>query len=68
MKDDQVVRAVAAVCLVGIYTAHKGLNGTGPVEVPWMGTVAPIVLVTGSLLVLAFPELIDRFPMGPTRK
>lgn len=67
MKDDQFVRAVAAVAVVAAYAIYVGLNGSGPVAVSLLGEMHPFVLTVLCLMTLAFPELLDRFPLGPTR-
>jgi len=68
MKGDQFVRAVAAVGVVAAYGIYVGLNGSGRVAVSLLGEMHPFVLTMLSLMTLAFPELLDRFPLGPTRK
>lgn len=68
MKDDQIVRATSAVATVASYGFYVGLNGTGDVMAGFLGTFNPFTAVLGVLLLLAFPELIDRFPVGPQRK
>lgn len=67
MKGDQFVRAVAALGVVVAYGIYVGLNGSGPVSVGFMGEMHPFVITVFSLMTLAFPELLDRFPLGPTR-
>jgi len=67
MKGDQIVRGVSAVCLVGLYGLNVALNGNGPVSLLGMGEVSRFTLVALFLLTLAFPELLDRLPFGPTR-
>lgn len=68
MKDDQIVRIVVAVCLVGAYYIHVGVNGGGSVSLFGFGPLKPFPFVAFFELVLAFPELVDRLPFGPTRK
>lgn len=67
MKDDQIVRIAAAVSLAGIYIGHVAFNGSGPVQTP-TGRMSPFFLAVSGELILAFPELLDRLPFGPTRK
>lgn len=67
MKDDQVVRMVVAVCLVAAYAVHVGLNGGGPVRLLGVGSMKPFAFVATLELILAFPELLDSFPLGPSR-
>ena len=68
MKNDQIVRSVVAVAVVGAYAVYVGLNGSGPVDVPTLGVINPFVITLGVLLGLAFPEVVHAFPLGPTRK
>lgn len=68
MKDDQLVRCVAAVCIVVAYSANAGLNGNHPVSLWGLGEIEPFSLTALVLLMLAFPELLDRLPVGPTRE
>jgi hypothetical protein len=68
VKGDQVVRIAAAVCVVGVYLGFVGLNGHRPIDVGFVGTMDPFALVILAELTLAFPELLDRLPFGPTRK
>lgn len=67
MKGDQVVRGIVAASTVTTYGLFVGLNGTGPVEFPYLGQWDPFAAVLCLLMLLAFPELIDRLPFGPTR-
>jgi Na+(H+)/acetate symporter ActP len=69
MKNDQIIRSVAAICSVAVYVAYLGLNGSGPVTVGIFGvdTTNPLVLTLGVILLIALPEVIDMFPWGPTR-
>jgi len=67
MKGDQIVRSVAAAGVVAAYGIYVGLNGNGPVAVSLLGEMHPFVMTVFALMTLAFPELLDRFPMGPTR-
>lgn len=68
MKDDQVVRIAAAFSIAIIYASHTAFNGSGPVAVGPIGTMHPFVITVFAELALAFPELIDRLPFGPTRR
>lgn len=68
MNSAPVVRCVVAVCMVLAYIANAGLNGNHPVTLWGVGEVEPFSLTALVLLVLAFPELLDRFPWGPTRE
>lgn len=68
MKADQLVRSVSALGTVASYMIYLGLNGGGDVSVPALGTRDPFIVVLAVLLVLAFPELIDKTPKLPSRK
>jgi len=70
MKDDQVVRSVAAICSVALYATYLGLNGQGPIMsgVPGVERVHPFAFVLVALLVLALPEVLNMLPVGPTRE
>ena len=67
MKNDQVIRAVAAVGTVAAYGIHVGLNGGESITVFGTGPYHPFAVTLGVLLVITFPELLDRLPIGPTR-
>jgi len=68
MKNDQIVRVVAIGAYVTSLGVFYGLNGSGPVMVPFFGATSPFGLVVILSMVTAFPELLDRLPMGPTRQ
>lgn len=67
MKDDQIVRIAVAVCLVAAYFIHVYINGGEAVRIVGLGEMQPFTLVALFELTLAFPELLDRMPFGPTR-
>lgn len=67
MKDDQIVRIVVAVCLVAAYFIHVHVNGGESVRLIGVGEMEPFTFVAFFELTLAFPELLDRLPFGPTR-
>jgi len=68
MKQDQVIRAVAAVAVVAVYGIHVGVNGGESVTVWGTGPYHPFAVTLAVLVVIAVPEIIDRIPFGPTRK
>lgn len=68
MKDDQIVRIVVAVCLVAGYFIHVAVNGGDQISLFVVGEVEPFSFLCLIELTLAFPELLDRLPFGPTRK
>jgi len=67
LKGDQIVRGVTAVCLVAVYGLNVGFNGNGAVDLGVIGSFKPFGLVCLFLLTLAFPELLDRLPYGPSK-
>jgi len=70
MKNDQVVRAVGIVAVVGVYAVFLALNGSGVIESGTLvgGPLHPFVATLAVILLLALPELIHSLPFGPTRK
>jgi hypothetical protein len=68
MKDDQIIRAVGCVCIVAAYAVHEIYNGGGPVSLGALGTYSDYGFTIGSVVIIALPEIIDRLPVGPTRK
>jgi hypothetical protein len=67
MRNDQIIRGVASVLVLGAYLARLRYIGNGTVGLFGfeVNTFALTLLV---LLVLAVPETLDRLPVGPTRK
>lgn len=68
MKDDQIVRIACALSLIPIYYIHVGVNGGEAVHLFGVGTVQPFTFVATFELMLAFPELVDRLPFGPSKE
>ncbi len=68
MKEDQIIRAVAAVGTVAAYGIHVGINGGESIRVFGTGPYHPFAVTLGVLLTITFPELLERAPIGPTRK
>jgi len=67
MENDQAVRSVAAVAIV--YVGHAVAIGNGAIAtgLPVLGTVHPFVLTVAAEVGLAFPEVIERTPLLPSR-
>jgi hypothetical protein len=68
MKNDQIIRAVAAVTVLGAYFVHVGINGGERVNLMLLGTWHPFPITILTILVIAVPEVIDRLPVLPSRK
>ena len=66
MRDDQLVRIVAAVVIVIGYAVRTLTIGNGSVAV--LGyEAAPFALFLLAETTIALPEIADRLPWGPTR-
>lgn len=66
MRDDQLVRMVAAVGIVVGYSVRTIVVGNGAVAV--LGyEAAPFALFLLAETTIALPEITDRLPVGPTR-
>jgi hypothetical protein len=69
MENDQVVRSVAAVAIAIVYAAHAVAIGNGAITtaLPVVMSVHPFVLTVAAEVGLAFPEVIERTPLLPSR-
>jgi len=67
MRDDQIVRVAASFSVALIFASHVAFNGSAPVKVWLLADQSPLFLALATQMLLAFPELIDRLPFGPTR-
>jgi hypothetical protein len=70
MRDDQLVRVVAAVVIGAAYIARLFTVGNGSVLLFGYAT-HPLVIVVAAEIMLALPETaaeaVHKFPLGPTR-
>ena len=66
MRDDQLVRMVAAVVIVIGYAARLATVGNG-VVVAFGLEASPFALFLLAEVTIALPEITDRLPWGPTR-
>ena len=66
MRDDQLVRVVAAVVIVIGYAARLAFIGNGSVAA-FGFEASPFALFLLAETTIALPEITDRLPWGPTR-
>jgi len=70
MRNDQLVRVVAAVVIGFVYTVRLVTVGNGSVLLFGYG-FHPLVLIIAAEVTLALPETaaeaVHKFPLGPTR-
>jgi hypothetical protein len=67
MKDDQILRGAGILVATVAYIARLVTIGNGTVDV--LGYAAnPFALFLVAVVVLALPEVVDKFPLGPTRE
>ena len=70
MRNDQLVRVVAAVVIGAAYIARLFTVGNGAVSLLGYPT-HPLVIVVGAEVMLALPETaaeaVHKFPLGPAR-
>lgn len=66
MRDDQIVRIVAAVMIVIGYAVRTLALGNGSV-VAFGFEASPFALFLLAETTIALPEITDRLPFGPTR-
>lgn len=66
MKSDQLIRMLGIVAVVALLVARLVTVGNGQITVFGV-QVTPFALAVLAVVVLALPELVDKFPIGPTR-
>jgi len=66
MNTDQYLRAAGIAAVLVAYVARLVTVGNGPIEVFGYG-MAPLGLLALAVLILAAPETVDRFPLGPSK-
>lgn len=67
MKQEAVVRLGVGALVTIAYAGRLVAVGNGSVDL--FGFAAnPFALTVLALIVIAVPEIVDQFPLGPTRK
>lgn len=67
VTEDQVVRIACGLFVTASYSGRLVVHGNGPVQILGYDPNSYVVTVV-VLLILAVPEIVDRVPLGPSKK